>query len=212
MKNTPPSKLSSYGKNLLLSALAGLTFLFAGCSINMQHTALLAPPTTRSGTVNLEAAAKGTTSCPEGAGGRVGWGRITLFGIPCVPIHVDGDGNAALALQIQDALAAAGYQPQLIDPGSTASGKVLNCEVEKFRFSNYTYFFPIVPTWGGVDLKLHLVGADHTVLWTHDYQGGGSTLNFFNGYTSSCKSAMTQVLNKMTRDFAGDEFYKALNY
>jgi hypothetical protein len=199
-------------KQVLVAALAvTVALLSSGCSIDMKHEALHTPAFTRSGMVNLAAAATGSTACPNGAGGHVGWGRITLFAIPVVPIYVNGDGNAAIVTQIQDALTLAGYTPQTMVTGSPPAAKLLTCEVQKFRFSNYTYLFPIVPTWGGVDLKLSLLGADKSVLWTQEYKGTGATLNFFDGYTSACEGAMTETLNRMTADFAGDDFYNALN-
>jgi len=195
----------------LAIVLAGLAVLSTGCSINLQHGALTAPAKPRNGTINVSAAATGSEHRPDGANGRAGWGRFTIFAIPVVPVHVEGDGNIAIAQGIQDALSQAGYTPKAIDASDPVAGKVLTCEVDRFGFSNYTYFFPIVPTWGNVGLKVNLQSADKSVLWTRDYRGSGLTLNFFDGYTSSCRGAMTSILNQMTADFASDEFYTALN-
>lgn len=192
-----------------ITAAIGLTVLSTGCSINMQHGNLVPATAARSGTVNVAAAAVGTASKPKGANARVGWGRGTLFGIPIVPIYVDGDGNAALSGEIQDALKQAGYTPQVTAAGDP--GKILVCQVNKFKFSNYTWLFPIVPTWGSVGLTLSVNGPDNTVLWKRDYYGSGSTLDFLDGYTLSCKTAMTEILNQMVADFDSQEFYDALN-
>ena len=195
----------------LAAALAVLAVLSSGCSINMKHGTLTAPAMARTGTVNVAAAATGTADRPKGANARAGWGRFTIFAIPVVPVYVEGDGNMAIAQQIQDALTQAGYTPKPIDATDPMAGKLLTCEVDKFRFSNYTWLFPIVPTWGSVELQLSLQGPDKRVLWTQHYRGSGSTLNFFDGYSSSCNSAMTSILNQMVMDFASDEFYRALN-
>ena len=186
-------------------ALAG-----SGCSINLQHGKL--NPTTKAYTdsINVSKAATGSQSQPKGADGRVGWGRGTLFAIPVVPIHVDGQGNEEVMKEIQAALTEVGYKVQVAENGSPVSGKVLVCQVEKFKFNNYTWLFPIVPTWGSIELNASLVGADQRALWTHQFSGSGSTLNFFNGYTSSAKTSMTQILNQMVEAFSSDEFHNAL--
>jgi hypothetical protein len=183
--------------------------VLSGCTINMQHGQLHAPLMVRSGQVNVAASAIGSDKVPKGANGHVGWGRFTLFAIPVVPIHVEGDGNAAIAEEIQEALKQAGYTPQSVGYG--ASGKVLECQVDKFKFNNYTWLFPIVPTWGSIQLDLNLKGPNQNAVWNRQYSASGATLNFFDGYTDSCKSAMTKILNQMVTDFAAQDFYDALN-
>ena len=206
-------KIKSIVNNLKLPAIAfvALVLLSTGCSINMKHEALNAPAMTRSGAVNVTASATGSSKHPKGADGCAGWGRFLIFAIPVVPIYVDGDGNAAIASEIQDALTQAGYTPKTIEASAPATGKLLTCQVDRFRFSNYTYFFPVVPTWGRVGLQLNLQGPDKGVLWSKHYEASGGTLNFFDGYSSSCNSAMTKILNQMVTDFAAQDFYDALN-
>lgn len=189
---------------------AVLVLAGSGCTINLQHGKL--NPTSRAYTdsINLSKAATGSEHQRKGADGTVGWGRATLFAIPLIPVHVVGNGNEEVMKEIQDALTQVGYHVQDVDNGAPVSGKVLVCRVDKFRFSNYTWLFPIVPTWGRITLQTSLLGPDRHVLWSHQFTGSGMTLNFFDGYTSSAKSSMTKILNQMIKAFSSDEFHKAL--
>ncbi len=146
----------------------------------------------------------------EGIDGRVGWGRFTVFYIPLIPIHITGDDNAEVASQIQTALEKAGYSVTSAAPESERSGPVLRGDVETFWFNNYTWFFPIVPTWGNIDIKLRLESADGKSLWSRTFHGGGSTFNFFNGYTIAANEAMNQILNDMVTEFASEDLQRVL--
>jgi hypothetical protein len=186
-------------------ALAG-----SGCSVNLQHAKLNAPPKAYTDSININRAATGSKSQPKGADGRVGWGRGTIFAIPVVPIYVEGQGNEEVMKEIQAALTQVGYHVQVVENGTPVSGKVLVCQVERFKFNNYTWLFPIVPTWGSIELKASLVGGNQQVVWTRDFNGSGSTFNFTDGYTSSAKTSMTEILNQMVGAFSSDEFHNAL--
>lgn len=177
-----------------------------GCSITLQHDPLDPPALTRSGPLPYADTA-------EGFKGRVGWGRGTLFYIPFVPIYITGDqtyGGQMLMREVSDAIATAGYQPVPLAPGMRTDGPMLRCTVESASFNNYTYLFPIVPTWGSMTIAAELVGEDGARLWSHQFRGGGFTLNFFNGYNSAAKQSLEQILNDMVRALAGDEFEVAL--
>lgn len=186
-------------RHILASLL--ITFLASSCTIHMKHGKLKAPSAPRTGVV---------TTAPSSTGlvidDRVGWGTLSIFAIPVAPVFIEGDGNAKTMAMVQDALRKAGYE---VRTGSPGKGKVLTCHVEKIKYCNYTYLFPIVPTWGGVTLKTELT-SNGTAIWTRSYKGAGSSLNFFDGYSGSHSMAMTKVLNQMVADFASDSFQQAL--
>lgn len=196
MKTVTPSLISFRAAALaLFIAVAG-----SSCSINMQHGPLKNPATPRTGAVS-------TAPRATGIDGRVGWGTFTCFFIPIVPIHVQGDGNAAVMNAVRDSLKKAGYDVRTGAPGG-GGNKTLTCNVE-LSYHNYTYFFPPVPTWGGADIKLTLLSGDREV-WSRDFSGRGITLNFTDGYTISNRQAMTKICNQMVDAFASDEFHAAL--
>ena len=188
-------------RTLALSILLAATG--TSCSINVQHAPLKSPAVARSGSVT-------TAPSASGIDGRVGWGTFTCFFIPIVPVHVEGDGNAAVMAAVRDSLKKAGYDVRSGSPGP-GGGKALTCKVESMSYFNYTYFFPLVPTWGGAEIKVALLSGDREV-WTREFSGRGITLNFTNGYTIANRQAMTKVCNQMVDAFASDEFHAALTH
>jgi hypothetical protein len=83
--------------------------------------------------------------------------------------------------------------------------------VNKFWFSNYTWLFPLVPTWGNIQLTLSLESPGNgTTLWTRDFAGSGTSFNFFNGYSGAANTALTKILNEMVQEFSSEQFYRAL--
>lgn len=190
---------------LSIVAIALASILSTGCTINqLEHSGLQPQAEPRTGTVALPNAAEGFT------GGKVGWGRVTLFAIPVVPIYIQGDESTQLMENIQEALALAGY-----DTVSTASDTyenqlVLTAKVNKTRYSNYTWLVPLVPTWGGMNVTLSLVNSNGDVTWSDDFEGSGFTMNFTDGYNIASRKSMTKMLDAMTTAFVSDEFYSAL--
>lgn len=194
---------------LILLLCASFILALSGCSIQMQHDELTHSPVSRQGELQVHQQAENIVPFK-----RVGWGRGTIFAIPFVPIHVQGDVSLLLVEQIHDALTQVGYSIHSVDayslPDAQKTVPLLKVHVNKYRFSNYTYFFPIVPTWGGTNLHLLLQDANGNTLWRSDFEAGGATLNFFNGYTSASRKSMTRVLNQMVTAFAGDDFFTAV--
>jgi hypothetical protein len=184
--------------------LAALSFT-TGCSVKLQHGPLKSSACRGSGTVNLNSRAAGASDV-------IGFGTFTAFFIPVAPVSIAGDANAEVMLQVKDALQHAGYGVRFVDSpaGRADSGKVLHCRVTDASFHNYTYFFPIVPTWGTLKTELTLV-SDGRIIWAKKFSGGGFTLNFFNGFTSCVRSSMTKNLDGMVAAFSSPEFRAALN-
>lgn len=175
----------------------------SGCSVNLKHGALNAPSHTYSDQI-------ATSKQTEGIDGKVGWGRFTAFYIPIVPVYIYGDSNGKVMEQILDALQQVGYKVAPTETPGPAGGPVLTCKVNRFWFNNYTWLFPIVPTWGSVDLTVSLVSPSGTTLWSNNFTGSGSTLNFFNGYSSAANQSMDKILNDMVSAFSSEEFHRAL--
>lgn len=138
---------------------------------------------------------------------RAGWGRITPFAIPIVPIRVLGDQSADLMWVIDNALSAAGYTTTE-QPGVPGAGgaPVMEAWVTRYRFNNYTWFVPIVPTWGGIGVTLTLRGEHGVVLWRQSFSGRAMTFNFFDGYNIASRRAVTRMGQDMVRAFNSLEF------
>lgn len=202
MKSTRMSVIapSTVGSILMMAVLVS-----SGCSVALKHhepLGLPAQPYSDQVAVSRRA---------EGIEGKVGWGRFTVFYIPLVPIHIEGDGNEQVMEQIRDALQQVGYRVTVVDSETPPPVPVLKCKVEKFWFNNYTWFLPIVPTWGEVRLTLSLLSRDGKLLWSRAFSGGGSTLNFTDGYSIAANESMQKILNDMVREFASQEFHRVLS-
>jgi hypothetical protein len=170
----------------------------------------------------LQAASAGalqTAPSAVGIPGRVGWARITLFAIPVAPIFVvDGStpsstntraeiANREVMKQVRRALAHAGYE--VTDAPPAATGRSLECNVERFKFNNYTWMVPIVPAWGSARLTLTVRDSAGAALWTQSFEGDGFSLNPFDGFSGAANQSMREILNAMVPAFQSPEFRSA---
>lgn len=183
---------------IALTCAVAATILLSGCSIQMpRDTGELAQPGL--GVVTTKAKA-------EGIEGKAGWGRFTPFYIPIVPVYVEGDANELVMEQVRKSLRASGNAVAVTTESGTYEGPVVNAKVEQFWFNNYTYFFPLVPTWGNVAILVTVDTKDGAQLWRKTFEGNGFTLNFFNGYTSSSDQSWEKIAAEMTAAFSTPEF------
>ena len=185
-----------------VSIVLGLMLLVSGCSIALNHEELPSPPRTYSDPIAVSSRA-------EGLEHRVGWGRCTVFYIPCVPIHIQGDASAEVMQQVSDALQRAGYKVTVVETQAPPNTPELKCHVDTFYFNNYTWLFPFVPTWGDIDLTLTLQRGGQPE-WTQTFHGHGWSANFFDGYSSASNKAMGEILDQMVSAFGSDQFHNAL--
>ena len=142
--------------------LAAMTLASTGCSVALAHGALLLLQRF-SDDLTTRAAAEGNSR-------RVGWGRGTFFYIP----HGSDLRRRRRQLekvmqQVRDALQQVGYQLAIAAPDQPAASPVLACKVDKFWFNNYTWIFPFVPTWGGIDITTNLISPSGATVWTHSF-------------------------------------------
>jgi hypothetical protein len=175
-------------------SLACLSFLLLstlGCSVNLQHRPL--DPVTRvSGQMALQKNAQNMT-------GNIGWGTITAFAIPVARVTVNGQADEELALQVKSALEHLGYSVQLVtDAGAGGGAPYMECHVNRFKFRNYTWFFPLVWNWGKVDVTMK-VTAPGQQPWQQQYVGKAVGFYSFEG---TVNKALTRMLNQMVRDLA----------
>jgi outer membrane lipopolysaccharide assembly protein LptE/RlpB len=197
----------------LCSALLLLVLLpLAACTIALKDRPL-------DGLQAASAGALQTAPSAVGIPGRVGWARITLFAIPVVPIFVvDGStpsstntraeiANREVMKQVRRALAHAGYE--VTDAPAVAAGRTLECNVERFKFNNYTWIVPIVPAWGSARLTLTVRDSAGAALWTQSFEGDGFSLNPFDGFSGAANQSMREILNAMVPAFQSPEFRSA---
>lgn len=184
-----------------------LLALVSGCTINSIHHAGLDAPAypNDGGDVALAEVASGLDNR------RVGWGRLTPFAIPVAPVHVHGNPPADLMRVIEDALVVSGYSVTRPPEADAANGPpLMEARVDRYRFNNYTWFAPIIPTWGGIDVTLTMRGNDGTLLWRRRFEANGATFNFFDGYNVSSRKAVTRMGQDMVGAFGRMEFQNAV--
>jgi len=186
------------------AALQGLALSLVlaatGCSVKFDPTIPPAPAGQPYGdSLAVEQAARGM---PE----VVGHGRFTVFAIEVAPVTFsNGPGAEVFMDQIEQTFEAAGYQ--VVDASSAAAVPRVECQIDEFDFSNYTWLFPIVPTWGGIDLTLRLVDASGNVPWEKSYSG--SSWNLWYSFSSAVNGAAEKILEQVAEDARGQEFRRA---
>ncbi len=165
--------------------------LSIGCSVNLGHNPLqpVSPP--RTGDVLV------TRSAP-GMSNRIGWGTFTALAIPVARVTVNGKADEDLMLQIKSGLEHMGYSVRVVSDASEAGGlPVLTCQVNKFKFRNYTWFFPLVFNWGRIDVDMSLASAGQAPIWQKNIVGKARG---FYSFEKTVNKALTRVLDQMIQE------------
>ena len=184
-------------------AFVAALMMLAGCSISqLQHQGLISPDRLYSGDVNIRPEATGFT------GGRVGFGRLSLFNIPVAPVRIRSNEANDLMNTIRDALIISGYNVSVTD--DLEASPVLIAHVDEVNFNNYTWAAPVVPTWGNIEVTLILESKEGLVLWEKEFRGGGRSWNVFNGFDRAAGKVMTRLGNEMVNSFSSSDFSLAL--
>lgn len=139
----------------------------------------------------------------------IGAGRFTVFAIKVADVTIkNGDGDRLVMDAIKATLVANGYS--IVDAAQNGgqSLPILSGVVRRFSFSNYTWMFPIVPTWGGIDIDLRLEDRERRELWQKSYSE--SSWNLWMSFGSAVNSAMGKILDEFAKDIAGPDFQGAI--
>lgn len=161
------------------------------CSVNLGHGPL-DPVERLSGEVALRTA--------DNMSAKVGWGTATAFAIPVARVTINGKADEALALQVKSALEHVGYRVSLVNDASGAAGMpYVECHVNRFKFRNYTWFFPLVWNWGKIDVTMRLTPPDGGPIWERQYVGKAKG---FYSFESTVNKALTRLLNQVAADLA----------
>ena len=132
----------------------------------------------------------------------------TVFYIPTKRVRIAGDAGEELMKTVKRALELAGYRVRV--EGSTATTlPLVKCRVEEFWFSNYTWMFPFVPTWGAARLTL-TAESSYGVRWSRSFSAHAFSARPFDGFSAAANDAMRVILGEMVDAFTSDEFYYAV--
>lgn len=175
--------------------LASLVLM--SCTVTLQHGPLISPQEPGHGEMALSSRAENMKS-------RIGSGTFTLFAIPIAAVTVEGAADKHLMQLTKDAVVKMGYTAVIVEsPEDSAGTPILSCRVKKFKFKNYTYFFPLVFNWGTVAMDISVSSSAGKVLWTKSYQEGGRG---WYAFTPTVEEALTKILNRMISDMTTPAF------
>jgi hypothetical protein len=156
-------------------------------------------PTGGGAEVRLAGAAEGV---PE----TIGHHTVTVFAIPAGDLHLQR-GPEDLMKAIAGALESAGYRP--IAAAEPPGEPVLVCQVTRMEFKNYTWFMPLIKTWGDIELSLSLVDGEGRARWRRDYAGRYDEGDWGVSFQKAVNLALGQILARAAPDFASAGFREA---
>lgn len=145
---------------------------------------------------------------------RVGRATITVFAITSGSVKTKDPVTDAVVEQIKDAFEAGGYHVTVADKdhARVANAPIVEVSIEDFYFRNYNWLWPIVPTWGGIELGLTVSQANGTVVYQRSFRGKGSSLCLSGhcAFKAATRQAMTELLNEIAVVSTTQEFRSAL--
>lgn len=167
--------------------------LLCGCTVNLGHRELQPVAQLQTGEVAVMHAAAGMSN-------KIGWGTLTAFAIPVARVTINGKADEDLMLQIKSGLEHLGYSVRVVPDAAQAGDlAVLSCQVNKFKFRNYTWFFPLVFNWGKIDVNMSLAAAGQAPMWEKHIVGKASG---FYSFEKTIQKALTKVLDQMIQDMS----------
>lgn len=171
--------------------------LLTSCVVTLKHGKLNTPASPAAGTMAVAADATNMKS-------KIGSGTFTVFAIPVAKVTVQGEASKELMVQIKDAVTQMGYESKIVEKAEdSGDAPILTCNINKFKFKNYTWFFPIVFNWGSIIMEVAVKSPDGNILWNKTYTAKGSGSYSFNRPVSK---ALTRILNQMIADMTTPDF------
>lgn len=205
------------------SLLLGLAALQAACvglggeRIRLQHEPLARAMPREAPEIRLVVPVTDMRPDPS----RIGVATITAFAIGAGDVESLEPVTDAIAFEVADALAAAGWlvrvRPEtdalaVVRPEHAASAPVARVTLQRLHFRNYNAFYPLVPTWGEVELAFTLSDASGEIVYARSFSGEGDSwcLTGHCAFTTATREAMTNLLAGLAAASASEEFAAAL--
>jgi hypothetical protein len=191
---------------LSLTACVGI----GGESVDLGHEPLKVPEAHGSGSVSLVRPA--ADSRPDMS--RIGRATITVFAFTSGNVHTLTPLGEQVADQVEGTLRDAGFDVRRIDGTSSPEpgSSVMSVTIRQLYFRNYNWFWPIVPTWGDIELVVQVRSTQGQLLVEKDLKGSGSSLCLKGScaFRNATREAMTEVLNQLVAETSTAEFKTAL--
>lgn len=170
----------------------------AGCSVTLRSGQLISPAGEYHNPIVVAEKA-------EKMHNTVGLVHFTLLFIPVGPVTVEGEADQELMRVMGEAVKRMGYEVR--SPAQAADCPDcprLSVTVNRFAFHDYTWFFPMVFTWGTINLDVKVADPGGRTLWTKTYEAKAS--NSEMEFDPAVNEALNKILNEMIRDMATREF------
>jgi hypothetical protein len=146
--------------------------------------------------------------------GRIGHATMSAFAGEIGDLTTTDPFTEEMVMQVRQALESIGYQVTLVDSAHPVpnSSSIVKVRINKFYFQNYNWLWPLVPTFGSIELGLTIENPDRKVLYEKSFRGSGNSycLTGECAFGAATKEAMTEVLNKIVEGCSGKEFHQAL--
>lgn len=181
-----------------------------GERIDLSHEQLARPSEPVTGRICTARAASDFRSTAS----RIGRSTITLFAITSGSVTTISSVGEEVTNQVKDALEDVGYEVQLIDavtpPECTAP--LLLVIVNDIDFVNYNWVWPIVPTWGNIEIKLQAHDVQGVLSYEKTLKGSGSSMCLKGScaFENATQEAMTEILKQLEAEAVTPEFRQGL--
>ena len=142
---------------------------------------------------------------------RIGRATITLFAIPSGDIRMKDPVEQEVIDEVEAGLQAAGFRVERVD-AKTAPARSVAVTISKFSFSNYNWVWPIVPTWGDLEIGLSVKDGSGKTVYNRRFAGSGTSMCLLGNcaFTRATRSAMTAALEELIEAASTDEFRRAV--
>jgi hypothetical protein len=145
---------------------------------------------------------------------RIGRATFTAFAISTGSITTSSPVEDEIAREVKEAFEASGYKTALLTDGTlrVAANPLIKISINEFWFRNYNWLFPLVPTWGDLEITLAVENGAGKKLFERSLKGSGSSLCLQGNcaFEAAVGSAMTEVSNQIREMALSEEFRLAL--
>ena len=209
--------IDSERRPLILAS--GLSLLcLAGCvgmgtnEIRLMHDALATPTAKAPGQIVMQKTAEDLRA----TAGRIGHATMTVFAIESGTVTTYSPVEEEVVSHVKEALESVGYQVTLVEPKRVAlkPSRLVKVEIREFSFKNYNWVWPIVPTWGTIELGLVVETAEGRTQFDRSFRGTGSSFCLTGecAFGAATKEALTNVLDQIVQTASSEHFRLALQF
>ena len=199
-----------------LCVLGGAIVLLSGCvgmggeTIRLSHDDLGKPTSHFSETLNLKAPAEDLRSDRR----RIGRATFTVFAITSGSIRTQDSIEEEVLNEVKLTLEAGGYHVKVVRslaPTEGSSPLILKTTIHRLYFKNYNWLFPLVPTWGDIEIALSVENASGERLFRRSFSGSGTSFQLIghDAFETATKEAMTDICQQIL-DMARSEDFRRI--